>query len=155
MAKEMAAIDEAFREGKKAGREQKAMLERSLEAGTRALNKTRTELKRVVGQPHVPQILITVGGVGVGGFTALKLQGMLDEATREWLVPDGEENAGEATFGRKFMVNGFLPITGLGLMGLGLWAFGTKGNVCAGIVGLGAGMLFGSLFGTLMADDEE
>lgn len=150
------ALEEAYKEGKKeaAATAKANLLEKSYENVKGALGKTRRELARVASQPHMPQILVTAAAAGAGGFIALKVQSYIKDATKEWVETEGE-NIGESTVWRKLAIHGTFPILGLGVIALGLWVFGEKGTVAAGCVGLGSGMLFGSLFGSLLIDDED
>jgi uncharacterized membrane protein YdbT with pleckstrin-like domain len=149
-------LDKAYRDGRREAAEdaKRKALEESDANKTRTLTRVKNELKRVTTQPHMPQILVTAVAAGGGMALAMKLQGVIKNATKEWVETEGE-NIGESTMMRKIVVHGTFPVLGIISMALGLWVFGQKGMLAAGFIGAGAGMLFGSIMGSLLVDDDD
>lgn len=112
-------------------------------------------LKEAKEGPNLVQIIgtgVTALGTTVGSYKGNRY---LRKKTREWgmIIPEGEENAGERTFGAKFVSDGMLPVVGLVMTGIG---FAMKSGVATSLlVGGGLGTIAGSICGTLQGDAEE
>lgn len=148
VAREAVAEDRAKKDVKALKLREKAMVKLG-KAKDRALKEAKqgANLVQVIGT-----------GVTALGTTVAAYKGnrYLRKKTREWgmIIPEGEENAGERTFGAKFVSDGILPVVGLVMTGVG-FAMNKNGVATSLLVGGGLGAIAGSICGTLQGDAEE
>lgn len=152
MASPTAVIEKAEKAGVRKWMKDNAVKagKKTLEITQKSLAYTKNQLKKANETPNVPQ-LVTMGVAGtIAAPIGAALQRGLANATANMTKPilDAAGLPGDAwdsSFPRKAIVHGGVPVLGLVIAVASAKMAKTKGMVAAGGIGVGLGLLIGSL----------
>lgn len=120
-------------------------------AATKAVAASKLAVKRANEEPNRPQIgamgIATAAGTGIGGVG----HKVLERLTAKLVKPDETDPSVYVSTGwRKAVVHGTLPLVGAVTMGATFKYASKRGLAAAGGIGVGLGLILGSVGRTLM-----